>query len=97
MKLDINKNGFANPNYQHVTMYNAQNVGKPRNILDLELYDEETKTKFTLRDLLTSYNDIITNLQEENKQLKQDLENKTKRLLEIIVALKEEAREGGVI
>ena len=97
MKLMLNKNHFTNPNYQKIPTYNANNVLKPRDILEFELYDEDTKQVFTIKTLLESYEQRIEQLTMENKNLREDLDNKTKRLLEIINALKEEVREGGIL
>lgn len=97
MKLKLNTNNFTNPNYQHVSMYDAKNVVKPKNILDLKLIDEETNRNFTLGELIEEKDTEIKNLRKDLNELKEDLTNKTNRLLNIIEALKQETRDKGVI
>ena len=97
MKLKLNTNNFTNPNYQHVSMYDAKNVVKPKNILDLKLIDEETNRNFTLGELIEEKDTEIKKLRKDLNELKEDLNNKTNRLLDIIEALKQETRDKGVI
>lgn len=97
MKLNLDKSSFTNPNYQYVVMYDAKNVTKPADILELEIIDEETKHKYTLASLLEEKDKEIKELREIIMALKQELKNKTDRLLEIIKALTTETREKGVI
>ena len=97
MKLKLNTNNFTNPNYQHVSMYDAKNVVKPKNILDLKLIDEETNRNFTLGELIEEKDTEIKKLRKDLNELKEDLTNKTNRLLDIIEALKQETRDKGVI
>ena len=70
MKLKLNTNNFTNPNYQHVSMYDAKNVVKPKNILDLKLIDEETNRNFTLGELIEEKDTEIKKLRKDLNELK---------------------------